>query len=472
MTINLHDDYVVDASQTLVFSNEAAFVFKAKGVDLSLDNFGDIQVDGAAWAISGTRQQGADLFWNHLAATLTVDGGTDNATAVWLAGPGSQVRNDGVIEVSGRLDIGVHVQALDSRILNTGEITVTGTGFASGVEGFGGLVKNTGQITAQSAGPANGVTITSQLVNVGDIHAEGGGGAVGLTIDLSGDVQLHAAAPAFDAVVKNGGSIVAVSHDAGHPSAGITFVFPVEGVTTRIVNSGHIEGDYAIDATNRGIGISLDNSGELVGDVVLGLQSGVIANTGSIAGDVTLGSDDDVYRGGHGHLTGVLHGSYGDDRLVGGDDNDAFYGDATLDDVRDGADLLQGHGGDDSLAGGGADDTLEGGAGADVLTGGTGADTFTYATVGASTALQSDLITDLESGDSIDLSAIDADTTTGGDQAFALVGGFTGHAAELTLTYDSGADETLLRGDVDGDGQADLVIRMSGDQTGFTGIVL
>ena len=143
-----------------------------------------------------------------------------------------------------------------------------------------------------------------------------------------------------------------------------------------------------------------------------------------------------------------------------------------MDDFRDGTDLLQGHGGDDSLNGGGADDTLEGGAGADVLTGGTGDDSFVFAKLGASTAAHPDLITDLESGDAIDLSAIDADTGAAGDQAFVQVGGFTGHAGELTLTYDSGAGETLLEGDVDGDGQADLAIRLTGDQTGFTGIVL
>jgi serralysin len=128
--------------------------------------------------------------------------------------------------------------------------------------------------------------------------------------------------------------------------------------------------------------------------------------------------------------------------------------------------------GDDSLFGGQGADTLTGGAGADSLSGGDGADVFRFTKLSDSTAASSDLITDLTDADQIDLHLLDADTGTGGDQAFHLVGAFGGHAGELTVAYDSGADLTTVSGDVDGDGVADLVITIAGDSSGFTNFVL
>jgi hypothetical protein len=82
------------------------------------------------------------------------------------------------------------------------------------------------------------------------------------------------------------------------------------------------------------------------------------------------------------------------------------------------------------------------------------------------------LITKLQVKDVIDLSAIDANTAADGDEAFTLVASLDGHAGQLALTYDAGANVTLLQGDVDGDGAADLVVRLHGDHTDFTNFVL
>ena len=67
---------------------------------------------------------------------------------------------------------------------------------------------------------------------------------------------------------------------------------------------------------------------------------------------------------------------------------------------------------------------------------------------------------------------MDADKTQGGRQHFTLVDGFTGHAGELTLTYREGRIETLLSGDVDGDGTADFRVELDGDHRDFTNFVL
>ena len=83
-----------------------------------------------------------------------------------------------------------------------------------------------------------------------------------------------------------------------------------------------------------------------------------------------------------------------------------FYGGANADTLRggEGADALEGDGGRDVVVGGNGRDTLAGGAGADVFR-------FASATeVGLGRS--SDTILDFEARDEIDLSGIDADTTT------------------------------------------------------------
>ena len=66
-------------------------------------------------------------------------------------------------------------------------------------------------------------------------------------------------------------------------------------------------------------------------------------------------------------------------------------------------------------------------------------------------------------GDRVDLSAIDADTNQAGNQAFTYIGAasFSG-AGQLQVTA-SGTANTIIRGDVDGDGTADLLIKLAGD---------
>jgi Ca2+-binding RTX toxin-like protein len=124
-----------------------------------------------------------------------------------------------------------------------------------------------------------------------------------------------------------------------------------------------------------------------------------------------------------------------------------------------------------SLFGGKASDTLKGGAladlihgnlGADQLTGNGGADTFRYQGVGESTASSLDHILDFEAGvDKIDLSRMDADSNSAGNQAFSWIGSnaFSGSAGQLRA-YQDGAN-WFVEGDTNGDGVADLVIQLT-----------
>jgi len=137
-----------------------------------------------------------------------------------------------------------------------------------------------------------------------------------------------------------------------------------------------------------------------------------------------------------------------------------------------GDDLLRGGLGRDRLAGGAGADTLIGGADRDRLTGGSGANTFQFDSPGASTPTARHLITDLRDGDLIDLSAIDADSTQGGDQAFHRVKALDGHAGELVLSWDSARGVTHLLADIDGDGHADFAVELTGKHDHFAGLVL
>ena len=130
--------------------------------------------------------------------------------------------------------------------------------------------------------------------------------------------------------------------------------------------------------------------------------------------------------------------------------------------VHDGNLILIGGAGSDVIIGGGGADQIYGAGLGDALTGGAGADTFRYDSASDSTASATDLISDFLSGtDKIDLSRIDADSGTAGNQAFTWIGSsaFTNVAGQLRA-FQSGGD-WIVEGDVNGDGVADLTITVT-----------
>ena len=168
------------------------------------------------------------------------------------------------------------------------------------------------------------------------------------------------------------------------------------------------------------------------------------------------GNDKLVVQGLRGQ---VLPGEPGETgaQLLGGADKDRLVGAKSA----------------DALDGGTGSDRLSGGGGTDRLTGGAGDDRFIFSKLSDSgRGAKADLITDFSSGDLIDLSGIDADAGTAGNQAFQKVAAFTGAAAELVLTYDAGSNQTLLALDVDGDGVSDLELLMTDSHLDATGWAL
>jgi Ca2+-binding RTX toxin-like protein len=150
----------------------------------------------------------------------------------------------------------------------------------------------------------------------------------------------------------------------------------------------------------------------------------------------------------------AFHAWNGNDKVTGGNGFDTIWGDN----------------GNDTLSGANSPDILYGGLGRDKLSGGGSSDAFIYTNVIDSTTGSIDTITDLNIVDMIVLDAIDADSILGGDQDFVPVLAFTNTAGELTVTYQEGKDRTVFAGDTDGDGDGDLIIYASGDQSGHDNI--
>jgi Ca2+-binding RTX toxin-like protein len=187
---------------------------------------------------------------------------------------------------------------------------------------------------------------------------------------------------------------------------------------------------------------------------------------------------DDTLAGGNGYDT--LYGLGGNDTLSGGhwvdvlygdDGNDTLYGGSNPPGTTDmlyggnGADTLYGGTGDDTLEGGNGADTLIGGLGQDHLTGGAGNDIFKFASLAEISSYSPsfphyDTITDVWSGDKIDLAGVDANANLAGNQAFTFIdtSAFTGVAGQLRYQY----DDNYLQGDVNGDFTPDFAILVTG----------
>ena len=188
------------------------------------------------------------------------------------------------------------------------------------------------------------------------------------------------------------------------------------------------------------IGAGLDAFGEQGNDFILGNASNNF---------ITGGLGNDTLQGGG--ASDILRGGAGNDDLFGGDTGNS----------------VQGNKGDDNLFGDAGPDFLRGGLGGDFLTGGTEGDFFQYVKVSNSSKKAGvDVIMDFNSAedDDIALSTFDANTKRAGEQHFRFIGSqhFHHHAGELRFKIDAVHDRTIVQGDVNGDGKADLQILLAG----------
>lgn len=297
---------------------------------------------------------------------------------------------------------------------------------------------------------------------------------------------------------------------------------PGEGVDT--VHAGV---NYQLSANVENltlIGTAVSGGGNALENVLTGNALDNILHGGDARDTLYGGGGNDTLFGGSDTWQDTLDGGAGDDIMYGGRGNDIYYvdslgdvaveyaGEGAADVIRasiswtlredgnieslhlqgtgnlDGAgnsganaitgtvghNVLSGGAGVDTIRGAGGNDTLIGGLGNDNLYGQAGYDTFVILneSVGFGPPEQ-DRIFDLNmaGGDRIDVSAIDANVGTAGDQAFTFVASFTGAAGQATATYVL-SQYTLFDFDVNGDGISDYQLRADGDHTGTVTDVL
>lgn len=262
-----------------------------------------------------------------------------------------------------------------------------------------------------------------------------------------------------------------------------------------------LDGGAGIDiatyySASQGVHVDLRAKKGYAGDATNDSLISIEGVNGSAFGDTLAGTTTaDILRGFGGD--DILRGRGGGDTLDGGAGRDlaSYYdagvavtvdldaGSSSLGDTLISIEKVNGSAYGDILTGAnwmsnelhgyGGNDVLTGQRGADVLEGGAGADRFVYLRTADSMAGGNwrDVIVDFagDQGDRIDLSAIDADTTMAGNQAFRFIGSaeFDGAPGALRVAAFAGTSSYLVSADVDGDGVADMEIQVYGIGAGL-----
>jgi Ca2+-binding RTX toxin-like protein len=264
-----------------------------------------------------------------------------------------------------------------------------------------------------------------------------------------------------------------VGDDVINGLAGNDRLFGEAGDDTLVGATGNdlLDGGAGVDVMNGGLGSDtyrVDGGSDRVVDTRLDAAGGadlVQSNISfNLAGSADRAGIEALALLGIGNLNGIgnalanqisgnpganlLSGLAGNDLLRGGTGNDRLIGGA--DD-----DILQGHAGNDQL---------NGGAGRDILAGGAGSDAFVFLAAHESLpgAAARDTILDFAAGDVINLQAIDADATTGGDQAFDLIGSDPFTAAGQLRFETTAAGDTLVQANTDADLAAEFELLLRG----------
>lgn len=186
----------------------------------------------------------------------------------------------------------------------------------------------------------------------------------------------------------------------------------------------------------------------------------ILVTRGLTLPDIFSGAGNNRVQGTY--VNDRLFGQQGNDRIAGDRGHDVLDGGIGRDTLlgQSGNDVLFGGSGNDELRGGDGRDRLVGNAGADQLYGGKGVDTFVFRSPADTPAGQGrDTIHDFQRGqDRIDLSQIDARIGVQGQQDLEFNGRM---AAANSVWFTREGSNSVIRGDVNGNGRPDFVIQLN-----------
>jgi len=426
-------------------------------------------VSGASWTVT---INGAVASLGNAGEGLRVSVGSLTASKVTIGSSGDVSGGDFGLRFSGVGSI-INKGTISSlitaaRIDLSGAVTLNNSGLIEGpltaieLTGFGSFtLKNGGTIIGDIEGNSSNVPMKISSSGLIDGEFLLGGGADIVTnfvktgkIIKSGTVTGMIDVGAGDDIFRGGKNAESVRDGSGQDS----YNFGKGNDTLLAVKiDGSVDG---ADIVNGGAGVDTYQAGSsfvLINlDIVDHVSSfGVPAQSasGPEVGNDTVISFENVNGSGQ---DDTIFGSSGANELTGNGGSDGLFG----------------LGGSDILAGGSGVDFLIGGSGRDIMTGGPSGsselDIFVFTKLSDSGVKAStrDLITDfVASGpdaDSIDLAQIDANGNAAGEGAFGFIGfnQFSGTRGELRAAFSGG--NTIVSGDVNGDGKADFAIALNG----------
>jgi Ca2+-binding RTX toxin-like protein len=378
-----------------------------------------------------------------------------------------KITNAGLIQSNGAACI-----TLDG----TGTHTVINSGTISGDDAIfsnptmsNNLIKNSGNILGDIILSGGNDSVTNSKQIAGNVSLGDGNDTVTNSGIINGAVSMGIG----NDVLKNTGTIMGTINlgdgdDAFTGGAKDEVLSDQDGEDKYSFGGGNDRFDAMssfadIDTADGGAGIDIYDASNTASSNTINIDT--VTHTGTVGAGVGVGPNVAL---GADIAADFLKGF---ENVLGGSGIDVIYGSKSANQIfgLGGKDELWGYGGNDKLDGGMDNDLLIGGAGRDQLSGGSGDDTFYFLTLAESgkTAATRDLIVDFGNGtDKIDLSFLDANTKVAGNQQFTLIaadlgfGAFTKNAGELHFRRAGG--NTLVEGDINGDGKTDFQIELAG----------
>ncbi|HTV68158.1 MAG TPA: calcium-binding protein [Rhizobiaceae bacterium] len=416
------------------------------------------------------------------------------------------LQDDHLIKIDGSIVGGAGVQLGNGLTDSRNKVLIGGTGSVQALLGSGSAIHATGsEANVENHGSiwSNGTGIFLDLVS------GAGGSRITNSGTIEADTAIHRTGGTQSVTVENSGTIKAFN--AFYSDGDATDWFTNTGDITGYVLLGGGDDRYmGSGGTISGVVYGADGEDILTGGAGADFFTGGDQNDtleGGGGNDELFGANhNDTLAGGAG--ADELNGGDGTDTMEGGTGNDLYYVDIAADSINeaanqgtdtvisevtltlktnferltldtvlaangtgnavaniitggDGANHLRGLAGNDQLLGMAGADKLTGGTGADRLAGGADGDRFIFNSAAESRKGNGiDKIIDFSraEGDKIELTAIDANSTIAGNQAFKFIGtkAFTGKAGELR--YVKAGSDSIITADINGDGKADFTV--------------